>query len=83
VHQPRRCADGLIPTLLGIKTVFHLPRPALQGFAQSLHELASPLGRAELHDALPPCANARCPTADLPRRRLGALPDQEFPEFGL
>ncbi|CAM2178647.1 hypothetical protein BO443_30034 [Burkholderia orbicola] len=33
-------SDALIQALLGLKTVFHLPLRALQGFAQSLRDLA-------------------------------------------
>ncbi|QRR06800.1 IS5 family transposase [Burkholderia sp. MS455] len=38
--RPRLYSDALIQALLGIKTVFRLPLRALQGFAQSLRELA-------------------------------------------
>jgi len=38
--RPRLYSDALIQALLGLKAVFRLPLRALQGFAQSLHELA-------------------------------------------
>ncbi len=38
--RPRLYSDALIQALLGLKTVFHLPLRALQGFAQSLRDLA-------------------------------------------
>ncbi|UQN69453.1 IS5 family transposase [Burkholderia multivorans] len=38
--RPRLYNDALIQALLSLKTVFHLPLRALQGFAQSLRELA-------------------------------------------
>ncbi len=38
--RPRLYSGALIQALLGIKTLFHLPLRALQGFAQSLRELA-------------------------------------------
>ncbi|RQR43029.1 IS5/IS1182 family transposase, partial [Burkholderia sp. Bp9126] len=38
--RPRLYSDALIQARLGLKTVFRLPLRALQGFAQSLHELA-------------------------------------------
>lgn len=38
--RPRLYSDALIQALLGLKTVFHLPLRALQGFVQSLRELA-------------------------------------------
>ncbi|WP_175743848.1 IS5 family transposase, partial [Burkholderia ambifaria] len=38
--RPRLYSNALIQALLGIKTVFRLPLRALQGFAQSLRELA-------------------------------------------
>ncbi|KGW18152.1 IS5 family transposase [Burkholderia pseudomallei] len=38
--RSRLYSDALIQALLGLKTVFHLPLRALQGFAQSLRDLA-------------------------------------------
>ena len=38
--RPRLYSDALIQALLGLKAVFRLPLRALQGFAQSLRELA-------------------------------------------
>lgn len=38
--RPRLYSDALIQALLGLKTVFRLPLRALQGFAQSLRDLA-------------------------------------------
>lgn len=38
--RPRLYSDALIQALLGLKTVFRLPLRAVQGFAQSLHDLA-------------------------------------------
>ena len=38
--RPRQYSDALIQALLGLKAVFHLPLRALQGFAQSLRDLA-------------------------------------------
>lgn len=38
--RPQLYSDALIQALLGLKTVFHLPLRALQGFAQSLRDLA-------------------------------------------
>lgn len=38
--RPRQYSDALIQALLGLKTVFRLPLRALQGFAQSLRDLA-------------------------------------------
>lgn len=38
--RPRLYSDGVIQALLGLKTVFRLPLRALQGFAQSLRDLA-------------------------------------------
>lgn len=38
--RPRLYSDALVQALLGLKTVFHLPLRALQGFAQSLRDLA-------------------------------------------
>lgn len=38
--RPRVYSDALIQALLGLKTVFRLPLRALQGFAQSLRDLA-------------------------------------------
>ncbi|AJX13598.1 transposase DDE domain protein [Burkholderia ubonensis MSMB22] len=38
--RSRLYSDALIQTLLGLKTVFHLPLRPLQGFAQSLRDLA-------------------------------------------
>ncbi|KVC90614.1 transposase [Burkholderia ubonensis] len=38
--RPRLYSAALVQALLGLKTVFHLPLRALQGFAQSLHDLA-------------------------------------------
>ena len=38
--RPRLYSDALIQALLGLKTVFRLPLRVLQGFAQSLRELA-------------------------------------------
>jgi len=62
--EPRRgrprllYSDALIRALLGIKTVFRLPLRALQGFAQSLRELAFHLGCAELLDTESSSADA-------------------------
>ena len=38
--RPRLYSDALIQALLGVKTVYRLPLRALQGFAQSLRDLA-------------------------------------------
>ncbi|WP_217591286.1 IS5 family transposase [Burkholderia sp. GbtcB21] len=38
--RPRLYSDALIQVLLGLKTVFRLPLRALQGFAQSVRDLA-------------------------------------------
>ncbi|HDR9512327.1 TPA: IS5 family transposase, partial [Burkholderia cepacia] len=38
--RPRLYSEALIQALLGLKTVFRLPLRALQGFAQSLRDLA-------------------------------------------
>lgn len=56
--RPRLYSDALIQALLGLKTVFRLPLRALQGFAQSLRDLARHLAGTELHDALSPRTNA-------------------------
>ncbi|KAF1008417.1 MAG: hypothetical protein E5299_01954 [Burkholderia gladioli] len=57
--RPCLYGDALIQTLLGVKTVYRLRLRALQGFTQSLRDLAFPsLRGAELHHALSPGKNA-------------------------
>ncbi|KAF1015366.1 MAG: hypothetical protein E5299_00648 [Burkholderia gladioli] len=58
--RPCLYGDTLVRALLGVKTVYRLTlRAALQGFTQSLRDLAFPrLACAELHHALSPGKNA-------------------------
>ncbi|PVX85627.1 DDE family transposase [Paraburkholderia unamae] len=54
--RPRLYRDALVQALLGLKTVFHLPLRALQGFAQSLRELAFDALPMSNHTTLCRCA---------------------------
>ncbi|MGU8077194.1 IS5 family transposase [Burkholderia pyrrocinia] len=68
--RPRLYSDALIQALLGLKTVFRLPLRALQGFAQSLRDLAFATLPVPNYTTL--CRRAQALAVQLPILRDGA-----------